>query len=90
MLHNFAQLAASCGTSANISSSAIRASSKFYSFGMIACTRTRRSSVWLEAFAAGMLVLGLGLIYAGAHLHSNQRTLYRKDEIIRFIPPTRR
>lgn len=46
--------------------------------------------MWLEAFAAGMLVLGLGLIYAGAHLHSNQRTLYRKDEIIRFIPPTRR
>lgn len=46
--------------------------------------------MWLEAFAAGMLVLGLARIYVGTHLHSNQRNLYRKDEIIRFIPPIRR
>jgi hypothetical protein len=45
--------------------------------------------VWLEAFAAGFLLLGLAFIMLGAHMHANHRALHvtRKNEITRFIPP---
>lgn len=34
-------------------------------------------------------MLALSLIYLGAHIQEGQRQPYRKDEIIRYIPPRR-
>lgn len=48
--------------------------------------------MWLEYLGALMLVLGMALIYLGAHAHANSRTLYLtrdRDQVARFIPPIR-
>lgn len=46
----------------------------------------------LEMAAAGLLIMGLALIYTAAHAHANSRTLYLtrdRDQVARFIPPIR-